>query len=104
MKDATPEQIVGFLTGGQAMSDIVKQLRFKAGMHLPVIDTMAEAADEIERLREENDIMRRHLNLHPDKPLGNELRDEIERLRARNADLEEQILHALGERPQPRKR
>jgi hypothetical protein len=37
---------------------------------------------DIVELRTENDIMRRHLNLHPDKPLGNELRAEIERLRA----------------------
>jgi hypothetical protein len=40
--------------------------------------------DIVERLREENDIMRRHLNLHPDKPLGNELRAEIERLTDEN--------------------
>ena len=42
--------------------------------------TMVAAFQVNERLREENDIMRRHLNLHPDKPLGNELRAEIERL------------------------
>ena len=64
-----------------AMTDIVERLRayWPDG---PGHQIAWEAAAEIERLHKENDIMRRHLNLHPDKPLGNELRAEIERLTA----------------------
>jgi hypothetical protein len=33
------------------MPDIVERLRFKTGQHVSIVDTMSEAADEIERLR-----------------------------------------------------
>jgi acetylornithine/succinyldiaminopimelate/putrescine aminotransferase len=46
MTEATPEQIVAFLTGAQAMTDIVERLRTMG--YMPCI----EAADEIEQLRE----------------------------------------------------
>jgi hypothetical protein len=39
------------------------------------------AQAEIERLNKENDIMRRHFNLHPQMPLGDDLRVENERLK-----------------------
>jgi len=53
-----------------------EQLIYESGLRL------GEMSRECAELRTENDIMRRHLNLHPDKPLGNELRDEIASLRA----------------------
>jgi len=52
----------------------------------------AALTDIVEQLREENDIMRRHLNLHPDKPLGNELRAEVARLKAAMKDLRERAV------------
>jgi len=57
--------------------------------------------DIVERLREENDIMRRHLNLHPDKPLGNELRAENERLRLRVKFLEDELKCPAALEPKP---
>jgi len=50
MTEATPEQIVAFLTGAPAMTDIVERLRSQRTPAL--FETAREAADEIERLRE----------------------------------------------------
>lgn len=35
-------------------ADIIERLQFKGGTHVPVVTTMAEAADEIARLRADN--------------------------------------------------
>jgi len=84
------------------MTDIVERLRDMADDMLgPYRRLTLEAADEIERLREENDIMRRHLNLHPDKPLGNELRAENERLRLRVKFLEDELKCPAALEPKP---
>ena len=61
----------------------------------------AAMTDIVERLREENDIMRRHLNMHPDKPLGDELRAEVARLRALVKDLADDLEAELEARYPP---
>ena len=72
-------------------TDLVERLRDAAS------DLAVEAADEIERLMAEHDdyVIRANANVC-------ELNREIERLRARVADLEDQLLQALGERPMRR--
>src|SRR4249920_1307385 len=54
-------QAIGWLAAGLrwaiTMTDLVERLRFKAGTHVPVIDTMAEAADTIERLNEQHAVV-----------------------------------------------
>jgi hypothetical protein len=56
MKQATPEQIVDFLTGGQGMTDIVERLDFDAArcelqFSKGVAGNIKEAKAQIERLR-----------------------------------------------------
>ena len=69
MTEATPEQIVAFLTGAPAMTDIVERLRFHE-CNFAVYD---DAADEIERLREHIAALQLVATAHE---------AEIERLRA----------------------
>lgn len=52
MTDATPEQIVAFMTGAKAMTDIVERLRLNQMAWPGAISALlGEAAEEIERLR-----------------------------------------------------
>jgi len=83
--DQQGAEVSGFLL------EIVERLRDAAS------DLAVEAADEIERLMAEHDdyVIRANANVC-------ELNREIERLRARVADLEDQLLQALGERPMRR--
>jgi hypothetical protein len=111
------------------MTDIVERLRAEltAAMSPARRALIAEAADEIGRLKAEHDdyVIRANANvcefnreierlrnemgdellLEENKLMRAALRkqsDEIERLRARVADLEDQLLQALGERPMRR--
>ena len=75
------------------MTDIVERLRFKSGTHVPVVDTMNEAAAEIERLRE------RVASLQASSGYEASIAQvEIERLRAFITELTADcpICHGLG--------
>jgi hypothetical protein len=84
------------------MSRACAELRAEVARVKVELAVQGVAAFEVnERLREENDIMRRHLNLHPDKPLGNELRAENERLRLRVKFLEDELKCPAALEPKP---
>ncbi len=74
---------------------------FQVAANRSLVEACAKSEDEIERLRAMMQMPppKGKFYCHPDDlPYWTGMGDEIEKLRARNADLEEQILRALGER------